>query len=519
MRRPSHLLFLALLQLGLCVLAAGICRAAEPPLRYWFWWEAPTFDTYRGDSFDVMQVARNIYAPLVSIGLDGVPQGMIAENWSVNRSGQVWRFLIRKGLTYESGKPITPDSVLKNFTRMLWLTRGEKLPLNALLPGLKTWTGPPTPLKSVRVENGYLVFRFNRRPDNLFEILSHPVYGAADPECFDDGGRWLDPFCRGASGPYSVSARSPGKIVLKYRGQHPASRAAPESVELRTPGTSGESAMESMLSGEGDLTVQPDFAIGPETRRRLKEGGLLFTEEPPSRMYFFQLNHARPPFNDQKLRRSIRDMFLQLLSKEPYFLDRGKVEPSFLPKGAVGYSEFPAGAGAALRKSDGVVELMLYPLANYAAAEDSDMQAAAENAFIKTLRLHGLTPVISRYTDRRAFRRRNEEMKFDALLRGSGVVVNDPYSGLMAMFMSRISALLPDPSGRASARIEEAGAAERPERKRALLKMMNEAVYEDAALITFAHSSWVYIHKPGVDMSRFNLFMDPVEFRAIGWNP
>ena len=48
---------------------------------------------------------------------------------------------------------------------------------------------------------------------------------------------------------------------------------------------------------------------------------------------------------------------------------------------------------------------------------------------------------------------------------------------------------------------------------------MNESVFDDAAAITFAHSSWIYIHKRGVDMSRFNLFMDPVEFRAIGWKP
>ncbi len=35
-------------------------------LRYWFWWPIRTLDTYEADTPPVMQIARNIYATLVS---------------------------------------------------------------------------------------------------------------------------------------------------------------------------------------------------------------------------------------------------------------------------------------------------------------------------------------------------------------------------------------------------------------------------------------------------------------------
>ncbi|PIU19478.1 MAG: hypothetical protein COT18_07225, partial [Elusimicrobia bacterium CG08_land_8_20_14_0_20_59_10] len=426
---------------------------------------------YRGDSFDVMQVARNIYAPLVSIGMDSRPQGMIADDWKVNAAGTTWRFKLRKGLVFEDGEHITPAVVLANFRRMSWLTREENLPLNSLMPETAAWKDYRAPLKCLFTDGEYLVFKFKKRPDNLFEMLSHPIYAIASPKCFDEKGKWRAPFCSVASGQYKVTERIPGKIKLASRHVFPAAENAPETVEIRTPLKPGESALRAMLAGEGEIVIEPHFALSSGTMRVISDNELKITEEPPSRMYFIQLNHKKPPFDNKKLRQSVRDVFLRLFQKECLAAGLPDMEPSFMPRGGVGYGLFnipeaPA-PFAAERMS---VDVIFFPLANYSFPEDRRMQASAEKAFIKTLELHGLTPRVSSYLARKGATARFIRNDFNAIMRGSGITINEPYSGLKMMFMSKISAMIPDPSGRASRYIKKAVDSSDPAERKELVK-------------------------------------------------
>lgn len=510
----------ALILLPLILFIHSVCWGAAPPLRYWFWWEASTFDTSHGDYFDVMQVARNIYAPLVSIGMDGRPQGMAAEDWRVDAPGTTWRFKLRKGLTFEDGLPVTPEVALANFRRMIWLTRGENLPLNSLMPETEAWADYDKPLKCLYVDGGDLVFKFKRRPDDLFEMLSHPIYGIASPECFDGKGRWKDAFCSVASGQYRVAERLPGRIRLVSRHIFPAADKAPDSVEILTPLKDGESALRAMLAGEGEIAIEPRFALSSATLRIMADNGLELAEEPPSRMYFVQLNHKKPPFNDKALRRSVRDVFLNLFNDECLKYGLPPVEPSFMPRGGVGYSLFSIPKTTKPRVlSNAVADVIFFPLANYSFPEDRLLQDIAERTFVKALELHGLKVNITRHLARKGAMKRFVAGDYNGIMRGSGITINAPYAGLKMMFLSDISALIPDPSGKASAYIRKANESGDPAERKTLVKKMNEAVFDDAAAITYSHSSWVYVHKPGVDMSRFNLFMDPIEFRAISWKP
>lgn len=505
--------------LAACLFTAP-AQAAAAPLRYWFWWEPSSFDTYRADSFDVMQVARNIYAPLVSIGMDGKPQGMAADDWEVHPSGLVWRFHIRPGLVFEDGSPITAAVALANFRRMLWLTRGESLPLNSLMPETEAWRDYSAPLSCLYAEGETLVFQFKKRPDNLFEILSHPIYGVASPACFDSRGLWKEPFCSVASGQYRVEERRPGLVRLVSRRVFPAADGAPEQVEIRTPLKDGESSLKMLFSGEGELAIEPGFALSSGTLGAIAERGFRLTEEPPSRMYFIQLNHRRPPFNDRALRESVREVFLSLFHAACRARGIPPQEPSFMPRGGVGYKRFkaPSNPAPAVRSS-AEVEVVFFPLASYFLPEDRAVQETAEAAFLKALELHGLKVKVSRHTARKGAIQRFTSGDFGAIMRGSGITINDPYAGLKMMFLSSISARIPDPSGKASAHILAANESGDPAARRQSVEKMNRVIYEDAAVITFAHSSWIYVHKPGVDMSRFNLFMDPLEFRAVGWKP
>jgi ABC-type transport system substrate-binding protein len=223
-------LFLALLPLAGCGRSKE--NSAGIPLSYWFVLAPQSADTYRSDLLENLQFAKNIYAPLVSTYMTGKPQGMAAVSWTVDPSGRVWRFKIRRGLVFEDGTPISPDIVLQNFKRIFWLTRKDGLVLNSLLPEVREMKSMRQPLRSAYATSDEVVFQFSKRPLNLFETISQPIYGIAHPKCFDDEGRWEDPWCLCSSGQYQVKFRSANKIVLKSRHVFQEVAGAPEIVEF-----------------------------------------------------------------------------------------------------------------------------------------------------------------------------------------------------------------------------------------------------------------------------------------------
>ena len=489
------------------------------PLRYWFLTPPKTFDTFEADLFDVMQVAKNIYAPLVSTFIDGAPQGMIAEDWQVDKSGKVWRFRVKKGLKFEDGTPITPEAVLENFRRIFWLTKDDDLALNSLLPGVKERKRYEDPIPGLHVDGDSLVFEFTRRPRNLFETIEQPVYGIANPKCFGAGGGWKEPFCLAESGAYRVKSVSAEKVVLQSRHAYPAVSDAPETVEILALGMN-DNLIDTLAAGYGDIALTQRFAISRETISEMEGRGLKMVDAPPTEMHFVQLNAGRAPFSDKLLRQSVRDVFQDLLRRNRDFSAEIATDPSFIPRGGIGYRTFaPPAAPRARVKRHAAVEVLLYPIARYPSPRDQKIQVALEASLLDALRQHGLEPRITRYADRSPAIARLRSGDFDVIVRGTALLADDPYADLRMMFMSKVGALIPDPSGTVPALIKQAEANDDPEERRKLVERINASVYDEASIVTFAHSGLVYLHNAAVDLSRVNLFTDPIEFRAVGWKP
>lgn len=87
------------------------------------------------------------------------------------------------------------------------------------------------------------------------------------------------------------------------------------------------------------------------------------------------------------------------------------------------------------------------------------------------------------------------------------------------MFMSRVGARIPDSSGKIPNLITQAELEQNPEVRAKIATKINESIFNDASAITFAHSGFVFIHRGNVDLSRYNVFADPLELRAVGWLP
>lgn len=485
-------------------------------LRYWFWWPIRTYDTFEADTPPVMQLARNMYATLVSIHVDGKPQGLLAKEWHISPDGKTWRFVLRNDLTFDDGTAITPDIVLLNFRRILWLTRKEGLVLNSLLPEVAGWSSMHQETHIIKIENkNELVFRFARRPLNLFEAISQPLYGIAHPKCFDRNGIWRDPFCSVASGQYSLVERGRNFVRLKSRHVFSQVDQAPEFASIFWPTDLDDNAVKAVEEGRGDLTVEHSFSLGKEALTRLESSGVKSAAEPPLRMHFVHLNDRREAFRDKSVRQAFRDRFLSKIKSDSEFAASGaEVDSSFIPKGGVGYRMFPIEDYSAVRPMGGGkrVEVLFYPF-----SADASVQRSVEHSVCESLKELGFVPHITRYKERFEAFNRMRNGDFDVIVRGTGILVTDPYGDLRMMFMSTVGARIPDPSGKIPQLIERAEGETDGEARSRIVGEINGLVHDEASIVTFAHSKLLYLHRGRVDFCHYNLFADPIEFRAIGW--
>jgi peptide/nickel transport system substrate-binding protein len=78
--------------------------------------EAQTLDPHATTEFQTMALIGNIYEPLVRRDKDLKLEPALAESWEVV-SPTVWRFKLRKGVTFHDGAPFTADDVLATFER------------------------------------------------------------------------------------------------------------------------------------------------------------------------------------------------------------------------------------------------------------------------------------------------------------------------------------------------------------------------------------------------------------------
>jgi len=478
-----------------------------------------SYDPYNSDSFESMPVIKNIYAPLVSTFLDGKPQGMIAESWTISQDGKTWSFKIKKGLVFSDGTPITPVVVLQSFRRILWLTRRSGLALNHAISEVAEWSDYAAPLKSLYIDKDSLVFKFTTQPEDLFESLEKPLYAIINPVCFDEKGIWKEKQCLYESGQYKIAGQAPGKIILQNRHVYPEAPHAPETVEFISKTYSTKTRLDWAIENRTEILLSGNLALGKSELKKISDAGYKTLYEPPLRMQFLRLNHNRAPFNDKVLRQSIRDTFLSLLANDPDFVSETELNPSFVPPGGMGYIQIAPPARPVKYPDLKGLKIKAFTLESNPPDKPQTKlekyRKALETALYKTMELHNIKLDASR--DYAGFDEIIRRGDFDLMFTGSGLSVQEPYEALRMMFMSDVGAKIPDPSGLIPGYILKGLASQEPAIRKQYAEKINRTIFTEAAAITYTHTGLVYVYSPEVDMSHLNTFSDPIEFRAVSW--
>jgi peptide/nickel transport system substrate-binding protein len=229
-------------------------------------------------------IARQVFDTLVAYREGSTEvEPALATRWSVSREGLVWTFVLREGVRFHDGSPLTGAEVAASFQRQLVADA-----TGAVWPALLR--GRPGVVKEVRAPDARTVQFVLAQPyAPLLTVLAHPGLGVARVLTAADGSaRFV------GSGPYRVVDVGPGRIALEAVGGYWGGPARMERIVFL------EVATDDNAEAEFDArSLDVWFPPGPPRRMT----GALST--PGLRVGYLAFETEKEPFSRKKLRHAV----------------------------------------------------------------------------------------------------------------------------------------------------------------------------------------------------------------------
>jgi peptide/nickel transport system substrate-binding protein len=272
------------------------------------------------------RVAGNICPGLVRVGMDWSPEAALADEWVASRDGKAVVFRLARGATYHSGRPVTAESVVENFTRVLSAEAGTFQRLDYQVIDSMEVADPRT----VR-------FRLREAFAPFLGLLANGT-GMTDVRCLP--GR--DPRTRPVgAGPYEVIDWLPGdRLELRaFPGHHRKDAAQVAEVSWRFVTDDGARA-EAVRRDRHCLAWAPAARSLGDLRARgvhvdVAEG------HGPTHLAF---DCAAPPFADRRVRQAVAHAVDRRRLLDELFGGLGTVSGTPFAPGSPWHADLPAPA-------------------------------------------------------------------------------------------------------------------------------------------------------------------------------
>ncbi len=297
-------------------LLAGIALAVTPPwadsaatipqrggtLHVALGEDPDTLDPHATISLTSANVQSLIYAPLVYIGQDGLPGGLVAQSWTISPDGKSLTFRLRPGLTFQDGTPVNAQAVEFTFKRHMDPAMAS--------PNRQT-LGPLTEVKAL--DEMTVRFTMTQPYAPLFTNLAISSLTIVSPAAVDKQGKGFGHNPAGAgAGPFMFKSWTPGSEIVLVRNPgyklgpfraDTANKALPyvDELDLKVVPEVG-TRIAALTTGELDvsgLTLEavPRFANDPRFQ--------VITKKDANDLVFIEFNYKRPPFDDPKFRAAL----------------------------------------------------------------------------------------------------------------------------------------------------------------------------------------------------------------------
>lgn len=240
-----------------------------------------------------------VFETLVTMDDSGRLAPGLASYWSSPNHGYRWEFLLRSGVQYHDGPPVTPLSVAKSLAQMA-------------IPGCKLLTA----------SNGVIV-DCEAAQSNLPAMLAQPHYAIASTS--SDGQAV-------GTGPFRIDKREPGHFSLKANDDYWGGRPYLDAMELSTARITRDQMTDFTLD-RADV-----IEVGSEQLRRAQQERIRVEISRPSETVLLIVNSAKPELRDVRLRQAISLAIDRASIQNVIFQRQGEVAGSLLPNWLTGYA-------------------------------------------------------------------------------------------------------------------------------------------------------------------------------------
>lgn len=258
-------------------------------------------------------IARQVFDTLVAYREGSTDiEPALATRWSVSRDGLVWSFVLRDGVRFHDGSPLTAADAAASFERHLKPPVATPSPVWAAL-----LRGTPGIVRDVRASDARTLHIVLVQPyAPLLTILAHPGLSIARAATASDGATRLV-----GTGPYRVVDASAGRMALEAVAGHWGG--PPRAERIVFLDVAGDDHAEAEFDARA-LDIW--FPAAPPRRA----AGALST--PGTRVGYLAFQTEKEPFKRKKLRQAVAGALDPAVLSVA--LDRAAVPlPSFLPVG------------------------------------------------------------------------------------------------------------------------------------------------------------------------------------------
>nr|WP_047575609.1 peptide ABC transporter substrate-binding protein [Methylobacterium sp. ZNC0032] len=269
-----------------------------------------TLDPHKTSTVAEAHLLRDLREGLVIHDMKGEVVPGVAESWAMSPDGRTWRFTLRNNAKWSNGDPVKASDFVYSFRRIVNPETGAKY-ANLLFPIRnaeaihKAAAGSSLETLGVGApDEGTLEIALERPTPYLLELLTHqstlPVHAASAAQAAQEPGRpenWI------TNGPYLLRELAPNSHIRLDRNPH---FHAAADVKIDTvifyPASDLAAAARRFQAGELHLTTDipaDQFkALKHKLGDQVRIGPYLAT-------YFLIINSAKPPFDDERVRRAL----------------------------------------------------------------------------------------------------------------------------------------------------------------------------------------------------------------------